>query len=106
MLFELRQYRAVPGKRDELVELMETRIIPAQVAAGIAVVGSFVAEEDDDLYVWIRRFDSEEARERDYERFYGSAVWTDELRPAVHEVLDRESMQITRLIPTASSPLH
>ncbi len=106
MLFELRQYRAFPGKRDELVELMETRIIPAQVAAGMTVVGSFVAEDDDDLYVWIRRFDSAEEYERLCEQFYASSLWTDDLRPAAHRVLDRETMQITRLIPTASSPLH
>ena len=30
----------------------------------MVIAASFVGEEEDDLYVWIRRFDSEEDRER------------------------------------------
>ena len=56
MLFELRQYRIKPERRAEWVRLMEEKIIPFQIAQGIVVVGSFVCEEEPDLYVWIRRF--------------------------------------------------
>ena len=45
------------GTRERWVRWMEEKIIPYQVALGVVVVGSFVAEEDPDLYVWIRRFD-------------------------------------------------
>ena len=54
MLFELRQYRILPGQRDTWVRFMEDVLIPFQVSKGMVIVGSFVAEEDDDLYVWIR----------------------------------------------------
>ena len=62
MFFELRQYRTQPGQRDAWVKFMEEEIIPFQVAKGMVIVGSFVAQEEEDLYVWIRRFESEEDR--------------------------------------------
>ena len=61
--FELRQYRIKDGRMNEWVEFMETEIIPYQVSKGMVVVGSFVAEEEEDLYIWIRRFENEEERE-------------------------------------------
>src|SRR2546430_14658850 len=53
MLFELRQYRLLPGQRDNWVRYMEEVIIPFQVAQGMVLAGSFVAEEAPDLYGWI-----------------------------------------------------
>jgi hypothetical protein len=105
MLYELRQYWAKPGRRDELVELMETRILPMQIAGGIDLVGSFVGTEDADAYVWIRRWESEEQRDRISAVVYGSAEWTEDLQPAVRELLDRERMTVTTLEPTRISPL-
>ncbi len=105
MLFELRQYRVHPGQRDNWVRFMEEVIIPFQVSKGMEVVGSFVAEEDPDLYVWIRRFDSEPERARLYEAVYQSDHWRNEVAPRVPEMLDREKMVITRLLPTPASGL-
>ena len=106
MLFELRRYRCKEGKRDEWVRLMETRIIPLQIARGMSVVGSFLDEQDPDVYVWIRRFDSEADRERLYAAVYGSDEWQNELSPIVSDLLYREQIEVTRLIPTAASALH
>jgi hypothetical protein len=39
---------------------MEEEIIPFQVSKGMVIVGSFVGQEEEDLYVWVRRFDSED----------------------------------------------
>ncbi len=55
-----------------MVKLMEEKVIPFQVSKGVVVVGSFVAMDDPDLYVWIRRFDSEEEAERLYKEVYHS----------------------------------
>ena len=60
MFFELRQYQIQPRRRDEWVHFMEDTIIPFQVSLGMVIAGSFVGEKDDDLYVWMRRFESEE----------------------------------------------
>lgn len=84
---------------------MEEEVIPFQTSKGIVVVGSFVGEEEDDLYVWIRRFDSESERERLYEAVYESDYWKDEMAPRVLEYIDRERTVVTRMEPTGKSVL-
>ena len=42
MFFELREYRCLPGQRENWVRFMEEQIIPFQVAKGMVIVGSFV----------------------------------------------------------------
>lgn len=106
MLFELRQYWSQPGQRDALVSMMETEIIPLQMQMGIAVVGSFVAEDDPDHFIWMRRFDSEAHREQQYATFYESPQWLDDIASRVRALVVREKMQITRMNPTSSSALH
>ena len=106
MIYELRQYRLHDGQRDNWVRFMEEVIIPFQVSKGMVIVGSFVAEEEPDLYVWIRRFEDEEDRQRLYEAVYQSDHWKNEIAPRTGEMLIRERMLITRLVPTAKSVLH
>lgn len=103
MIFELRQYRCWPGKREAWVKFMEEVVIPFQVAQGAVVVGSFVGEEEDDLYVWIRRFDSEEQRDAVYKKIYESDYWNNEVSPQIPDMLDRSKVVITRLNPTGKS---
>jgi len=103
MLFELRQYRIKGGQRKRWVKLMEEEIIPFQVSKGMVVIGSFVGEEEEDLYVWIRRFEDEKERERLYNEVYESDYWKNEIRPAVDEMLDRETMKVIRLEATPKS---
>jgi len=105
MFFELRQYKTKPGKRDEWVKVMETEVIPFQASLGMVIVGSFVAEEDDDQYVWIRRFESEEERKEQYKAVYLSEQWKNDMAPKVDELLEKEKMLVTRLIATPKSVL-
>ena len=103
MLFELRQYQAQPGQRDRLVQYMEEVIIPFQVSKGIVVVASFVGEEDDDSFVWIRRFDDEAHRQKLYEAVYESETWKNEIAPQIPQFNMREKARVTRLLPTPTS---
>ena len=103
MFFELRQYRTKPGQRENWVKCMEEEIIPFQVSKGMVIVGSFVGEEEDDLYVWIRRFDSEAERKRLYEAVYESEYWKNEIAPKVPEMLDRDKIKVTRIQATPKS---
>ena len=54
MFYELRQYRAHPGQRENWVRYMEEVIIPFQTEKGMTILGSFTGQEEDDLFVWIR----------------------------------------------------
>lgn len=103
MIFELRQYRLKPGQRERWVKWMEQKIIPYQVALGVVVVGSFVADDDPDLYVWIRRFRSEAERQRLYAEMYESPTWLNEIKPVNDGMIIREKIQVTRLLATPAS---
>ncbi len=105
MLFELRQYRTRPGQRDNWVQFMDDEVIPFQIAQGMTIIGTWTAEEEDDLFVWIRRFDSEEDRVRLYIEVYESDRWKTQLAPRVAELIFREKIKVTRLAPTPRSPM-
>ncbi|MDQ3249238.1 MAG: NIPSNAP family protein [Chloroflexota bacterium] len=103
MFFELREYHTKPGQRAEWVKLMEEEIIPYQISKGMVVTGSFVGEQEDDLYVWIRRFDSEEERIQLYAAVYQNDFWQNEMSPRIGDLLDRTRTKVTRLEATPKS---
>jgi hypothetical protein len=106
MFFELRQYRTHSGQRNNWVKYMEEIIIPFQVSKGMVIVGSFVGEQEENLYVWIRRFESESERERLYKAVYQSDEWLNNIGPKIPEMLDRDKIVVTRIEPTAASVIH
>lgn len=103
MLFELRQYRMRPGKKDAWVKLMDEEIIPFQIQHGMVIIGSWTGEKDEDLYIWLRRFDSEAERERLYAAVYQSDTWKNDIGPRVGDLIDREQIVVTRLNATPHS---
>ena len=105
MFFELRQYVIQPGKKDEWVRMMEDEIIPFQQSQGMVIVGSFTGEEDDSVYVWIRRFDSEAEREVLYEKVYESDHWKNDIGPRIPELMDRSGINVQRIEATKLSAL-
>jgi hypothetical protein len=105
MFFELRQYVIRPGKKDEWVRMMEDEIIPFQQSQGMVIVGSFTGEEDDSVYVWIRRFDSEAEREVLYGKVYESDHWKNDIGPRIPELMDRSGINVQRIEATKLSAL-
>ena len=103
MFYELRRYKIHPGRMDEWVEFMENDIIPFQVSRGMVITGSWRGEEDETVYVWMRRFDSEAERERLYEAVYQSDYWKNDVAPRVSELMDRSAIRVTRIVPTPKS---
>lgn len=103
MLFELRQYSIKPGQQQRWVSFMEEQIIPFQVSQGMVILGSFVGEQDESVYVWIRRFKDEEERATLYKAVYESDHWKNVIAPSVPEMIEREKIQVTRLNPTPKS---
>ncbi len=101
--YELRQYKILPGKMDEWVTFMEKEIIPFQVAQGMVITAAFRGEDDDSTYVWMRRFASEQERERLYEAVYQSDHWKNDFSLRIPTLMDRSAIQITRLTPTPLS---
>jgi hypothetical protein len=103
MFFELRQYVIRPGQQEKWVKCMEEEIIPFQVKMGMVILGSFVGEDDPSVYVWIRRFESEQERKRLYDAVYQSDYWKNEIGPKVGTLIDREQIKVQRIVATPHS---
>ena len=103
--YELRQYKVLNGQMENWLKVMQEEIIPFQVANGMVIAGSFRGEEDESVYVWIRRFENEEKRDELYSAVYESEVWKNDISPRLSTMLDRDAMVVTRLSPTKLSIL-
>jgi len=101
--YELRQYKVLPDKLEGWVRIMEQEIIPFQVSKGMVITGSFQGETDPSIYIWLRRFDSEEQRVALYAAVYESEYWKTQIAPRVPEYLDRSAIVVTRIVPTSKS---
>ena len=101
--YELRQYKVLPGQLAGWVKIMEEEIIPFQVSKGMVITGSFQGETDPSIYIWLRRFESEEQRVALYAAVYESEHWKTKIAPRVPEYLDRSAMVVTRIVPTPKS---
>ncbi len=101
--YELRQYKIRPGKMDEWIQFMEGTILPFQISKGMVVTGSYRGEEDDSVYIWMRRFESEEQREQLYKAVYESDEWKETIGPLIPDLIDRSAVQVTRIVPTPKS---
>jgi hypothetical protein len=74
-VLELRQYKIVPGKRDEFIALFEDRFIESQEALGMRLVGQFRDRDDPDRFTWIRSFTDMDSRRKELNAFYFGPVW-------------------------------
>lgn len=103
--FELRTYTIKQGCRDPWVRLMESVVIPFQVEKGMTVIASFISLDEEDTYIWIRRFESEDQRKALYDAVYGSETWKTDIRTAMGDMLIREEIKVQRLEATPDSPI-
>jgi len=101
--FELREYRMREGQRDTFIKYMDEVVIPFQVSKGMIIVGSFAGETEEDMWIWVRRFESEEERERLYEAVYQSEEWTERIGPPIGEMIDRSKIFVRRIVPSPRS---
>ena len=118
--FELRIYQVQPGKMQEWLSFMEEIVIPFQVKQGMVIHGSFTMDGTDEFslrdgervmnstkkgetYVWIRRFESAEQKEKLYKAVYESEEWVNNIGPRVGTLIDRNSIVVHNLSATALS---
>jgi exosome complex RNA-binding protein Csl4 len=104
VFYEIRRETAVPGRGKELARWMDEQIIPVHEANGMVVVGAFIDTEDEDAFVWIRKFRDEEQREEVVARVHQDPVFESEIRPRLERIRAGDAVTV-RLAPTASSKL-
>jgi hypothetical protein len=103
--YELRQYKVLPGRLEGWVKIMEEEIIPFQISKGMVINGSFQGETDPSIYIWMRRFESEEQRVAQYQAVYESDFWKTKIAPRVPEYLDRSGIVVSRIVATPKSTI-
>jgi hypothetical protein len=103
MFYELRQYKVLPGKMDAWLAMMEGEFIPFAESHGMNITASFRGEEDETLYVWMRRFESEAERERVDKAVYESDYMKNDIGPRVSDVLAKDGHSVQRILPTSTS---
>jgi hypothetical protein len=106
MIVEVRSYRIKPGKRDEFIELFETRAVPAQRTYGINVIGPFLDVENPNKFVFLRSFPSLEERDRMKEAFYGGELWKNELEELALPLLDSYDVILCEASPGCVFEIH
>jgi hypothetical protein len=103
-VIEVRIYTIHKGKRDEFVKLYDEVLLPAQQRFGLDVLGQFVSLEDNQTFVWLRRFENEEERRRKWDEFYGSDLWKNELGPIANPLME-DSSNVIAVEPTPGSAI-
>jgi hypothetical protein len=104
MWYEIRRETTHPGRGSELAQWMEQQVIPLHQAGGMTVIGSFVDVDDEDAFVWIRKFDDAEQRATIVERVHQDPSFETAVGARAEELLVGEAVTM-RLVPTAGSGL-
>ena len=120
--FELRIYEVYPNKMSDWVAFMNKEIIPFQEERGMEINGTFImnssdqffeesgerkmhSEEKGSTYVWIRRFEGQDQKNKLYKAVYESSDWVEYYRPKVKEMINLNSIIVHNLSATEMSLL-
>jgi hypothetical protein len=103
-VIEVRIYTIHAGKREEFVKLYDEVLLPAQRQFGLEVLGQFTSLDDQQTFVWLRRFASQEERQRKWEQFYGSDLWWNQLGPRANPLM-QDTSNVIAVQPTPGSAI-
>ncbi len=95
-VLELRQYKIVPGRRDEMIDVFERWFVESQEADGMRLVGQFRDWDDPNRFTWIRSFPDMAARERSLNAFYFGPVWMAHRDEANPLLLDNDNVLLLK----------
>ncbi len=98
---ELRQYTLHPGARDTLIALFEREFVETQEALGMRIIGTFRDLDRPDRFVWLRGFETMEARAVQLQEFYGGPVWKAHREAANATMIDSDNVLLLRPIGAA-----
>jgi NIPSNAP len=95
-IVELRQYALRPGRRDELIELFDSKLVESQEEAGMSVIGQFRDLDRPDRFVWLRGFPSMDERRASLEAFYTGPIWKTHSAAANATMLETDDVLLLR----------
>jgi len=103
-VIEVRIYTIHQGRREEFVKLYDEVLLPAQRQFGLEVLGQFISLDDDQTFIWLRRFDSQQERQRKWDEFYGSDLWRNQLGPRANPLM-QDTSNVIAVQPTPGSAI-
>ncbi|MBZ9669252.1 NIPSNAP family protein [Mesorhizobium sp. ES1-3] len=95
-IVELRQYTLKPGRRETLIEIFDTEFIESQEDAGMTIIGQFRDLDRPDMFVWMRGFESMDARKDALSAFYDGPVWAAHRDAANATMIDSDDVLLLR----------
>ncbi|UCI32899.1 NIPSNAP family protein [Mesorhizobium sp. B4-1-4] len=93
---ELRQYTLKPGQRETLIALFDRQFVESQEASGMTVIGQFRDLDRPDMFVWLRGFDSMDARKDALTAFYGGPIWAAHRDAANATMIDSDDVLLLK----------
>ena len=94
---ELRRYTLHPGRRDELIDLFELKLVDSHDASGMTAIAHYTDFDDRDAFVWLRGFKDMDSRRAALDFFYGrSPVWRNNRRAANETMIDSDNVLLLR----------
>lgn len=95
-VLELRQYKTLPGRRDELINLWEGEFVESQEALGMGLPGQFRDVDDPSRFTWLRTFATMNDRDRALSRFYYGEHWAQFRQQANATIFDNDNVLLLR----------
>jgi len=99
-ILEIRKYTIREGKREEFIDFFENKTLKPQKKAGLRVVGQFRSLENENQFVWIRSYKSQQERAKQLRKFYLGPDWIEVQDEAGTLIADTEVMLVA---PTDAS---
>lgn len=95
-VLELRQYKIVPGRRDDMIDVFERHFVESQEALGAHLVGQFRDRDDPNRFTWIRSFADMQTRDAALNAFYFGPVWQAHRDEANPLLLDNDNVLLLK----------
>ncbi len=106
-VLDLRQYTLKPGRRDALINIFDSHFVDGQEEVGMHIVGQFRDLDDPDRFVWMRAFDSFDARAAALPAFYYGPVWQAHRDRANDTMIDSDdALLLSPILLSAGYPHH
>jgi hypothetical protein len=93
---ELRQYALHPGRREDLIQLFDSKFIECQEAVGLTIMGQFRDLDDPNAFVWLRGLASMGTRAAALSSFYDGPVWRAYRDRANATLIDSDNVLLLR----------
>ena len=101
-IVEIRKYTIRDGMRDEFIDFFENKTLEEQKHVGLRVVGQFRSLENENQFVWIRAYASQEERANQLRDYYLGPDWIEVQDEAGALIADTEVILVA---PTSASKI-